>query len=322
MTKKTFTADTSNQRLDKYVAQRCPERSRSQLKAYILNGNVLVDGKVQRPSYRLNEGDTIQLDLPDPKPEIDHIEPQEIPLEIMHEDDQLIIINKPAGLVVHPGVGVPNGTLVNGLVYYCNQLSDVNGPVRPGIVHRLDRDTSGVMVVAKTNQAHFYLADQFQSHTVEKVYEGITWGIWDEPQGMIEAPIGRNRRDPTAYCVSEDGKPSETGYQVQQNWTYLSRVQFYPRTGRTHQIRVHSTYRNRPIFADEKYGGGHNRIRGYTPEVSKILESMINLLQRHALHAHTLAINHPDTGARHTFTAPLPEDMAKLTRELSATHFV
>ena len=205
---------------------------------------------------------------------------------------------------------------MNGLVYYFKSLSNISGSTRPGIVHRLDKDTSGLILVAKTNSAHLHLANQFETRSVVKKYLGITWGEWKPVLGKIEEPITRKRSDPTSFTVAASGRSARTDYEVVEATRYLSLVRFFPRTGRTHQIRVHSTFHGNPIFADEKYNGGINRIKGFLPEISKKLKTMLNSIGRQALHAHELSITHPTTEKQLQFEAPLPADFSNLIEDM------
>ncbi len=295
-------------RLDKYLAEVVKELSRTKLSRLIRSGAVRVNGVAEKPSYCLTSDDEVTIEFDDSTEE-QQPEPQNIPLDILFEDDAIIVVNKPPGLVVHPGAGQPDRTLVNGLLYHFRRLSDVNGTNRPGIVHRLDKDTSGIILVAKTNRAHRGLAAQFENRTVQKSYTGITWGEWQDTKGIIDEPIGRNRSDPTTFCVRESGRSAVTEFKVELQSRYLSKVLFFPRTGRTHQIRVHAQWMHHPIFGDEKYGGGVNRVKGFMTETGNILKKLINYGRRHALHATTISFTHPSTGESISFMAPIPNDM-------------
>ena len=238
-------------------------------------------------------------------------------MDIVYEDETIIGINKPAGLVVHPGVGNRTGTLVNGLIYHFQTLSTLNGELRPGIVHRLDKDTSGVMIIAKTDTAHADLSKQFETKTVQKKYVGITWGLWQEKGGRIETKLLRKKSDPTLFEVHLDkGKTSVTHYKVLEEGRYYSLVHFIPKTGRTHQIRVHSAHQNHPIMGDRKYGGGLSKIKGFIPEVGKILKKELERLNRHALHSETICIQHPETKSDIEIHAPLPDELNLLLQSL------
>ncbi|SVA51158.1 uncharacterized protein METZ01_LOCUS104012, partial [marine metagenome] len=209
-------------------------------------GFVLVNGTIRKPGFRLFGGENIKVELPDENPAPEILKPENIPLKIVFEDDVIVVLDKPAGLVVHPGAGIKEGTLVNGLVYYFKSLSNISGSTRPGIVHRLDKDTSGLILVAKTNSAHIHLANQFETRSVVKKYMGITWGEWKPISGKIEEPIVRKRSDRTSFAVSTSGRSARTDYEVVEATRYLSLVRFFPRTGRTHQIRVHSDFHGNP----------------------------------------------------------------------------
>ncbi len=304
-------------RLDRFLDHHLPDYSRTQIQRAIAQGLVMVNGHQQKASYRLQGDEVVAFEPPAILPEPDHIIPQPIPLHILYEDEVLIVLNKPAGLPVHPGKGNPHGTLVNGLVYYFRELSDINGPLRPGIVHRLDQNTSGVLLVAKNNQTHHQLSEQFAQRVVEKTYVGITWGQWPERSGNIEAPLGRCRGDPTRYEVVSSGRSAKTGYEIQQEGQYLSVVHFFPRTGRTHQIRVHCAYADHPLFGDEKYGGGSSRCKGFLPHISRKLNGLMDILQRQALHAYQLRFYHPVEKKSMTFTVPIAQDMQQVIQTLA-----
>jgi len=305
-------------RLDKYLIPELPQFSRTRIQALIKEGCNLVDGNQVKPGYQLQGNERIQFQIPEEEEGPERVVAEKIPLDILYEDESLIVINKPPRLTVHPGTGKPSGTLVNGLVYYFNELSDINGALRPGIVHRLDEDTSGILVVAKTNPVHRKLAAQFEQRQVEKTYVGVTWGQWEAQEGSIRQPIKRSRKDPRKYVCDQDGKPAVTDYKILGANRYLSEVEFYPRTGRTHQLRVHCAFVNHPLLADEKYGGGIQRARGFLPEVTRRLKSMIEHLGRHALHAWRIKFHHPATGKPFEIEAPLPEDLLTLKTEMKA----
>ena len=283
----------------------------------IRDGFVQVNGENQRSSYKLTGGETISLYIEKKQNEQDHLIPESIPLDIIYEDEEIIGINKPAGLVVHPGVGNKSGTLVNGLIYHFQTLSTLNGELRPGIVHRLDKDTSGVMIIAKTDTAHAFISKQFETKTVQKKYMGITWGLWQKKEGRIETKLLRKKSDPTLFEVHPDkGKTSVTHYKVLVEGRYYSLVNYMPKTGRTHQIRVHSAFQNHPILGDKKYGGGISKIKGFIPEVGKILKIELERLNRHALHSETICIQHPETKSDIEIHAPLPDELNLILRSL------
>jgi 23S rRNA pseudouridine1911/1915/1917 synthase len=305
-------------RLDKFLADNISEFSRSQLQKYIKNGNVTVNGEIKPVNYRLNIDDKIHIDISKNISDNVFVEPQNIPIDIIFEDNDIIIINKQDGMTVHPGTGNKDGTLANALAYHCTQLSDINGSIRPGIVHRLDKDTSGIIIVAKTNYAHMKLAEQFSKRLVKKMYYGITWGLWKEKEGLINQPIARKRTDPTSFIVNVAGKEAQTNYQVIKESQYFSFVNYFPKTGRTHQIRVHSAFSGNPIIGDTKYGGGLSRIKGYIPEISKKLESLFKIIQRHILHAQKISFIHPRSEREISFESDLPNDICNIINKIES----
>ena len=316
MTTIQITPENENIRLDQFLSSELQDFSRTHIQKLIKMGFVLVNGTIRKPGFRLFGGENIKVELPDENPAPEILKPENIPLKIVFEDDIIVVLDKPAGLVVHPGAGIKEGTLVNGLVYYFKSLSNISGSPKPGIVHRLDKDTSGLILVAKTNSAHLHLANQFETRSVVKKYMGITWGEWKPISGKIEEPITRKRSDRTSFTVSTSGRSARTDYEVVEAMRYLSLVRFFPRTGRTHQIRVHSAFHGNPIFSDEKYNGGLNRIKGFLPEISKKLKTMLNSIGRQALHAYELSITHPTTEEQLQFEAPLPEDFTNLIEDM------
>lgn len=308
--------DDNQQRLDHFLVSIIPELSRSKIQTMIRNHLVKVNDSNVKTGYQLQNGDNITFEKMEPISDVNDIIPEQIPLDIVYEDDSILVINKPPGLIVHPGTGQSSGTLVHGLKYYYNELSSANGPLRPGIVHRLDQDTSGIMIIAKNNNAHHNIADQFQNRSVSKTYIGVTWGEWKESEGVINSPIKRNRNDPTSYQVDLTGKSAETHYKILQFFRYMSLVEFYPKTGRTHQIRVHCQSVHHPIVHDMKYKGGFNRTKGFLPEVQKDLKNMIKQLGRQALHAKEISFHHPETNNVVKFEAEMPADMRALLDHL------
>lgn len=314
----TLIVNESGIRLDKYLAEKVNDISRSQLQKHIKNGGVLVNGEKQPAKYRLNENDEIQINISEEIVDESFIKPQNIPINIIFEDDDLIVINKQAGLTVHPGVGNRDGTLANALAHHFKELSDINGPTRPGIVHRLDKDTSGVIIIAKNNYSHMKLAEQFSGRIVKKMYYGITWGKWKTESGMINEPIARKRSDPTTYNVNIDGKEANTEYRVIGNSEYFSFVNYFPKTGRTHQIRVHSAFMGNPIIGDEKYGGGNSKIKGYIPEIIKKMNTLFTNVNRHILHAQKISFIHPRNKSEVSFNAELPNDIQNIIESIKS----
>jgi 23S rRNA pseudouridine1911/1915/1917 synthase len=316
--------ETDTNRLDKYLSKAIQDFSRTQIQHAIREGNALVNGRVQKVSFVLSGGEDVELSINPTDNEADSVVPENIPLSILFEDDFIIVINKPAGLVVHPGAGHPNGTLANGLAFHYKNLSKINGGLRPGIVHRLDKETSGAMVVAKTDPVHQNLGKQFEDRSVEKEYIGIAWGKW-EGTGTIEKAIKRSRKDRTKYEVQDSGRTAKTDYKVSVSNKVMSIVHFFPKTGRTHQIRVHSEFEGHPIVGDVKYSGGKNRAKGFTPETQKKIDTLFKLVHRHLLHAKKLVFLHPDSGEKVFFEAPIPDDMIKVmetVNQLNGKEFI
>ncbi len=300
-------SEEENTRLDKYIFNKLKSFSRTQIQSWIKNGLVIVNNSRKKASYRLELSDKVSISVPVIKDDI-KLKPEKIKFDIIHEDNDIIILNKPSGLVVHPGNGNKSKTLVNGLLYHFSSLSDVNGIIRPGIVHRLDANTSGIMIVAKTNSAHISIANQFENRTIKKEYNAITWGNWKIKKGEITQPISRKRKDPTKFTVDETGKKSVTKFKVVKQLKHLAEIKFKPKTGRTHQIRVHANWFNHPLFGDEKYGGGIQKTKGLIPELKRYYQQIFKSFGRHALHAYSLEFSHPRTGKKMTFQVPNPDD--------------
>ena len=295
-------------RLDKFLVTNIPESSRSKIQKHIKNGKVVVNGLFKKTGYKLEINDEIKiLNSPMIPKKEDYLIPENIKLNIIYEDSDIIIINKPSNLVVHPGAGNKSGTLANGLKYHFKNLSKLNGIQRPGIVHRLDSGTSGIMIIAKTDSSHNSLAKQFQFRQVKKEYTAITWGNFFPKKGIINSPIGRKKRDPTSFKIDIDGKKSETAYKLLENINHFSLVSFFPKTGRTHQIRVHTSSMGFPIFGDEKYGGGKTRIKGFISEYGKIYLELLSRFEGHALHANKITFFHPRTNKEVTFRTKIPK---------------
>ena len=304
-------------RLDKVLARRLEEFSRSFLQQLVRNGGVAVNGATKKPSHKVRRGDSIALVIP-ALPE-DRVEPENIPLSVLYEDVDLIVIDKPAGMVVHPSRAGASGTLANALMFHCSQLSDVNTPLRPGIVHRLDRDTTGAIAAAKTNFAHKELAAQFEARTVRKEYLAVVEGVVDRDEDVIETRIERDARMRERMRVSfTRGRTAVTTFRVEERFGKHSIVRAFPRTGRTHQIRVHLQFIGHPIVADSLYGRSDACFPSDLRKGEIRQPSALPLIARQALHARRLEFEHPRTGARMAFEAPLPADIACLWDALRA----
>lgn len=291
-------------RLDVYVAER-GGITRSASAKLTERGAVKVNGVKMPKNYRLREGDTVDIDFPEPVP--DRAEPENIPLDIVYEDDYLLIVNKPKGMVVHPAAGNPTGTLVNALLYHCGtSLSGINGVIRPGIVHRIDKDTSGLLAVAKTDAAHVSLAEQISSHSFGRRYEAIINGHLRDESGTVDAPIGRHPVDRKKMAIVKGGKPAVTHYSVVSRLETTDHIALQLETGRTHQIRVHMASLGHPLLGDTVYGGGKSRF-----EVTHA-----SLLSGQCLHAKTISFVHPITGELMKFDSALPEYFTECLRLL------
>jgi 23S rRNA pseudouridine1911/1915/1917 synthase len=282
----------------------------------IREGTVLVDKKQVRPSHCVSPGEIIQVTLPKPPPQ--KALPEDIPLDIVHEDGDVIVVNKPAGMVTHPAYGNHTGTLVNALLFHCRTLSSLNDPGRPGIVHRLDKDTSGIMVAAKNDVAHARLAKQFAQRTIAREYQAIVWGRFTERSGLIEANLGRSKSDRKKMAVVAAGKTAATEYVVLEQFDYLSLLRLKLRTGRTHQIRVHLAHIHHPVFGDPTYNGRHIVWGSGGPKQKAEVEHLLAMIHRQALHAKTIGFVHPSTRVSMFFDSPLPADMTACLEVLRA----
>ncbi len=293
-----FTADKAGFRLDKFVSENCPGLSRSQAQKLIDEGNVLVNGTVEKSSHKTEAGEKIEITVPPPAPT--GLLPVAIPVKIIYEDDDLLVIDKPAGLTVHPAPGHPSHTLVNAVLSHLNEIEDDGEVTRPGIVHRLDKDTSGVMLVAKNNVALANLADQFKARTVKKTYITLVKGILRPDKGVIDAPIGRDSGDRKKMAVTGEsrGRAARTNYRVIRYAGKNTLLEIMPETGRTHQIRVHLAAIGYPVFGDITYG------------------KKSAFLNRQFLHAQKIGFNLPATGKWVEFESPLPEDLEQALQEL------
>lgn len=296
-------------RLDHFLVNRLEGLSRTRIQTLIKRGLVRVDNvTVVKTREPLEGGENIQVDVP-LEPDPLQVASEDLPLDIIHEDESIIVLNKPTGMVVHPGHGVSRGTLVNGLVGRFDKLSTGSHRLRPGIVHRLDKGTSGVIVVACHDQAHRLLAAQFERREVAKTYLALVWGL-PEPNGRIEMNIRRDPRNRLAFTTSStEGRPALTEYRVNEAYPGFSLLEVQPRTGRTHQIRVHLCYQGHPVFGDELYQGVRNPA-GIAPDMRGLARELGRVIQRPALHAYRLEFTHPGTGERVEYETPPPTDFA------------
>lgn len=299
-------------RLDAFLAARVEGVSRTTLKRAIEEGDVLVGGRESKPSYKLRAGERVEAELPEPP--ATEVEPEDIPLEIVHEDEEVVVVNKPAGMVVHPAAGVRNGTLANALAFrFRNSELGNQQSVRPGIVHRLDRDTSGLIVVAKTTRAHENLSDQFRARTVFKSYAALVHGATKEEKGKIEQPVARDPRNRTRMGVVRGGRAALTLWRVRRRYERFTLLDVEIKTGRTHQIRVHLAWMKHPVVGDETYGMGRDKT-----VADPRLRAAIAAVGRQFLHAARLGFHHPRTGVWMSFDAPPPPELARLLEELEA----
>ena len=308
-----FPFGRSTERLDRFLAEQLPELSRSQLKILIDDGRVRLGGKSVKASLRLKGGEAMTVSIPPPEPTA--ARPQDLPLTILYEDSRLIVVDKPAGLVVHPAAGHREGTLVNALLHHCRDLAGIGGELRPGIVHRLDKDTSGVMVATKDDAAHQYLAAQFKVHSITRRYLALIHGLPTAAAGTIELPIGRHPVQRKKMSTqSRAGRRAVTHWRVLRRYAAdgLALVELTLETGRTHQIRVHLSESRMPVVGDPVYGGSQRGKALADPE----LRAMVRALGRQALHARLLGFIHPESGAYLEVQSPLPADMADLVAYL------
>lgn len=300
-----ISATDNGERIDKYLSEKFSEYSRSYIKGLIDDGRVSVSGKTVKSSFKVFNGAAITINIP-PLKEVEII-PENIPLDILYEDEDVILINKPKRMVVHPAVGHYTGTLVNALMYHCKEnLSGINGELRPGIVHRIDMDTTGVIIVCKNDVSHRLIAEQLKEHSIKRKYQAIVYGAFKMDEGTIEGPIGRSKTDRKKMAIVPDGKAAITHYRVIKNYTSpngnnFAHIECELETGRTHQIRVHMASIGHPLLGDEVYGAAKNPFK----------------LQGQVLHAEMLGFVHPRTGEYMEFHAPLPQYFLELLKRLA-----
>lgn len=294
----SFTAEQDGERLDKVIPLHVQDLSRAMAQRLIKTGGVTVNGQPSKPSYRVQAGDQVVVRVPTEVPE--PVVAEDIPLDIIYEDEILLVVNKPAGMVVHPALGHTSGTLVNAVLAHCPQVADVGGPERAGVVHRLDKDTSGLILIAKDEQTRDALQRQFKRRQVSKTYLALVEGQVEPREGVIEAPVGRDKRHRKRMAVVRQGRRARTTYRVIEHFTDHTLLEVHPHTGRTHQVRVHLAWLGYPIVGDPVYGHRRQRL----------------LKGRHFLHAAGLRFTHPTLGQEVTFQAPLPSKLAAILRRL------
>ncbi|ODJ64690.1 RluA family pseudouridine synthase [Brochothrix thermosphacta] len=287
----TVTEEVVDQRLDKALSTLDPEVSRTQAVTMVKEGAITVNDQVKKPKYKVQLGDVISYSVKEP--EVLSIEAEDIPLDVIYEDEDVIVVNKPQGMVVHPSAGHTSGTLVNALMYHCKDLSSINGVVRPGIVHRIDKDTSGLLMVAKNDKAHLALAQELKEHKADRYYIALVHGEITHSKGTIDAPVGRSKTDRQKMAVVDHGKPAVSHFEVLEHFPAFTLVECQLETGRTHQIRVHFRYIEHPLAGEGQY-----------------------------LHAKTLAFTHPRTGEKMTFEAPLPQNFTDMIETLRKSRIV
>ena len=292
--------------------------SRTYIQKLIREGAITVNGKPSKPGYKLRTGDQVSLTFPAPRP-LQRIEPEPIPLDILYEDSALIVVNKPAGMTVHPAGDVQSGTLVNALLNHCETFPGIGGVQRPGIVHRLDKETSGVIVAAKTDYAHRHLSAQFEAHTTTRYYYAVVCGVPPDETGTVNTHITRSRRDRRKMTVTgAGGRHAVTHYRLLERYDRFSLLKLRLETGRIHQIRVHLNHIGHPVAGDHVYGGGYARAVHDAPSLA--VKDAVVTLNRQALHAYTLGLAHPETDERLTFSAPIPDDMRQLIEALRSVN--
>ncbi len=304
-----------SRRIDRLLAARLPDYSRSFLQKLIRDQHVTVDGNPVASSYKVNRNDVIDVRVPPPVETT--LVAEDIPLDIVFEDEHLLVVNKKAGMVVHPGAGIHTGTLVNALMHHCRDLSGVGGRLRPGIVHRLDKNTSGLLVIAKNDVAHVHLQQQFASKTAARTYQAIVWGRPEPVADTITNFLNRSKSDRKKFSVAQDGKEAITLYETMETFSFLSLLKIRLKTGRTHQIRVHMLHRQHPVFGDPEYSGRKKQIN----RLSALSERnfavyLLKGIDRQALHAITLGFQHPASGEMLSFSSELPKDMNSLLYNL------
>ena len=305
--------DVKLQRLDHYLSEKYPDKTRSLFTKLIKSDHVLINGHSVKSGYIIQPDDQVNIIFPD---ERTAPEAADIPLKILFEDDYIIVVNKDAGMVVHPGRGTDDDTLVNALLFHTKQLSEENSGERPGIVHRLDKNTSGLLVIAKTDQAHLHLQKQFDARTIHRTYWALVWGKKEIEGETIETYINRSRKDPTKMAVTKTGRKAITHIKTLKTFEYASLLEVTLDTGRTHQIRVHLNYIHHPVIGDPDYNGRESQLKRLPQNLRKRGTYLLKILERQALHAKKLTFLHPHTRKLVEFETELPEDFTKALEKL------
>ncbi len=304
----------TRERIDRYLSEDKGIATRAQVQRLLRSGHILVDGRQVKPSYRTHGGEHVAVTIPDPEPA--RMAAQSIPLDIVYEDRYLLVVDKPPGMVVHPGSGVREGTLANALLGYCKDLSGIGGVIRPGIVHRLDKGTSGLLVVAKDDRTHLALSEALKAREVKRTYEAVVWGVPRDAR-TIETLIGRSFRDRKKMAVlTRTGRTAITSFKVIEEFDFACRLEVRLETGRTHQIRVHLAHVGHPVFGDPTYGGRRRKYGSLSSLKMEEARGLLELIGRQALHAARLSFVHPKTGRGMDFQAPVPQDMERLLSAL------
>ena len=306
----------SGERIDKFLVGVMENVSRTDVQKLIAAGEVKVGGAKASKNFRVETGMVVVVEKL-PEKEASTLEPENIPLDIVYEDDDIVVLNKPRNLVVHPGNGVQNGTLAAGLLYHFKEnLSAVNGPLRPGIVHRLDKDTPGLMVVAKNDAAHRHLAHQLETRTLHRTYNALVWGHVRDLEGTIDAPIGRNPKNRLKMAVVKDGKPSRTHYVAKKFFAFATLLELQLESGRTHQIRVHSRYMGHPVVGDPLYDGRDGCLNRVSPLMKDIAAKVLEIAPAQLLQAVKIELIHPTTGKKMKFKVPLEKPFEQVLKLL------
>jgi len=317
-----FIADKrqSPMRLDKFVTMRIENATRTRVQKGIELGSILVNDKISKSNYQVKPDDIVNVVLPDP-PKNPELIAENIPIDILYEDDELILVNKSAGMVVHPGFNNYTGTLVNALLYHIQHLPKYSDEMRPGLVHRIDKDTSGLILIAKTEDALVYLAKQFFDHSISRIYNALVWGNMENNEGTIRGNLGRDLKDRRLSAVFEDeriGKHAVTHYKVLERFGFCTLIECKLETGRTHQIRAHMKHIGHPLFADEVYGGMKMVKQSRLPKYEQFIDNCFKIMPRQALHARTLGFIHPKTRQPVHFESTLPPDFSELLEKIRA----